>query len=153
MPELESNTPTGKPNYLSTLTPSSATSTPHADRNAVGGELDLGGLVYERGLGVAGTTELVYRLPERFARFEAWVGLDSASPEGRASFQVYTDGELAFNSGPMGYAAQGDTVNAGRPVGVKVALTGVRELRLVVSELDGGSGNTLADWGDAKLVR
>ncbi len=153
MSELESNTPTGKPLYLSTLTPSSATSTPHADRNGAGGELDLGGLAFQRGLGVTGTTELVYRLTENFARFEAWVGPDSASPEGRVSFQVYTDGELGFDSGPMEHVTQGDTVNAGRPIGVKVALAGVRELRLVVRELDGGAGSFMADWSDARLIR
>lgn len=109
--------------------------------------------MYERGLGVAGSTELVYRLTEDFARFEAWVGLDSASPAGRASFEVYTDGELAFASGPMQYAAQADTVNATRPVGVKVALAGVKELRLVVNDLDGNRAKVMTGWGDAKLLR
>ena len=153
MSEFESNTPPGKQVYLSTLTPTSRTSTLQTDRNAAGGELDLGGLVFPRGLGVTGTTELVYRLTEDFARFEAWVGPDSASPAGRVSFQVYTDGELGFDSGPMEHAAQGDTVNAGRPVGVKVALGDVSELRLVVREFNGGGGSVMADWGDAKLIR
>ena len=153
MSELESNTLPGRPIYLSTLTPTSRTSTPQTDRNAAGGALDLGGLAFQRGLGVRGTAELAYRLAENFTRFEAWAGLDSASPRGRASFEVFTDGELGFDSGPMEHVTQGDTVNAGRPVGVKVALAGVSELRLVVRELDGGAGSVMADWGDAKLIR
>ena len=109
--------------YLSALSPASRTGVLQADGSAAGGPLVLGGLEYERGLGVAGSTELLYRLTQDFARLEAWAGLDSASPDGRASFQVYTDGELAFASGPMDCVSPGDTVNARRPIGVRVALT------------------------------
>jgi len=124
-----------------------------ADRNAAGGELNIGGLVYQRGVGVRANSELIYKLTDDYERFEAWVGLDSASPEGGAVFRVHTDGEQAFDSGRLDHVAQGDTVNANRPVGVKIPLTRVKELRLTVTGADSGGAEALADWGDARLLR
>ncbi len=149
---MEMNTISSPAVYLGTIRPDSQAGELEADRNAAGGELNIGGLVYQRGVGTRTSSELVYKLTDDCERFEAWVGLDSASARGSAVFQVHTDGELAFDSGRLDYVAQGETVNANRPVGVKVPLAGVKELRLSVSGPGSSGQDTLADWGDARLL-
>ena len=66
---------------------------PRYDRNFDGGPLQLGGTQYRKGLALHGRTELVYRLPDRFSRFRAVVGIDDAvRPGGKVRLVVRGDG-------------------------------------------------------------
>ena len=65
------------------------------DCSPTGESLDLGDIVYAKGIGVRGGSELTYDVSQRDGRFEAWVGIDpnlSAQRAGR--FRVYSDREL-----------------------------------------------------------
>ncbi len=111
------------------------------DRNP----LTVGGKVYLHGLGSHAASELRYELGNRYARFEAEVGVDDEKQgAGTVVFRVFADGEQVFDSGVM----------RGRQAARKVSvlLAGVDELTLVVT--DGGDGINCdhADWVDAKLI-
>ncbi len=55
---------------------SSAFYRPRTDRALEGGPLRVGGKKYAKGLALHSRTELVYRLPEKFSRFQATAGID-----------------------------------------------------------------------------
>ena len=97
---------------------------PRHDRNFDGGPLQLGGTQYRKGLALHGRTELVYRLPDRFSRLRAVVGIDDAvRPGGKVRLLVRGDGRELL-----------DTTVAGSdpPQPVDLDLTGVRRLTIVV---------------------
>jgi hypothetical protein len=108
--------------------------------------LQIGDQRYQHGLGHHAAGEIVVDLSGEYERFEADVGLQRL-PEGAgsATFRVYVDEALRFDSGVMRPA------DAARHV--SIPLRGATELRLVVG--DGGDGITCdcADWADARLVR
>lgn len=114
---------------------------PSRDTSFTGGALRLAGQSYQRGVGTAVGSEIVYHLGGKYRRFTAWVGLDDATPsadsEGR--FLVFLDDVRVFNSGLM---RRDDP-----PQGIELPVTGINELRLVTLGTDG-----LADWADARLL-
>ena len=82
----------GNLQYLSDMKPESTTWTPYLgaaaspasaafyrprlDRALEGGPLRVGGKKYAKGLAIHSRTELVYRLPAKFSRFQAVAGID-----------------------------------------------------------------------------
>jgi alpha-galactosidase len=138
--------------HLGTVSPRTQTGELRVDRSAAGAALNIGGLPYARGLGVRGASELVYAVPPGSARFEAWVGPDAASGPGSIRFQLYADGRLAFDSGPLAAVAWERSVNPNHAVGVKVPLAGVRELRLVTTTVEGEAAALAGDWAEAGCV-
>jgi len=125
------------------------------DANPAGGPLDLGDVVYEKGLGVRAGSELAYDVSRRSGRFEAWVGIDpelSARRSGR--FRVYADDELVFDSGVIDQAEKRrGSQNPTRPTRVVIPLAGVKQLRLTFQCEDHGEPAGLCGgWGQAKFV-
>ena len=117
--------------------------------------LDLGDLVYAKGLGVRAGSDLTYDVSRRAGRFEAWAGIDpkvSAKRSGR--FRVYADKDLVFDSGVIDQAAKrGSSQNPTRPIRVVIPLAGVEKLRLTFQCEDDKDKSTLCGgWGDAKFV-
>jgi chitodextrinase len=114
-----------------------------------GRTLQLNGKTYAKGLGVHAGSELVYPLDGTFTRFKADVGIDDYVTAGQASvvFDVYLDQATtpAFRSGTMRASSATTSVD--------VDLTGVRRLRLVVTDAGDGVGYDHADWADARLER
>jgi len=92
--------------------------------------------------GTEGPTEAIYNLGGRANRLTAMIGIDqSMAPSSQiqkgatVEYLIYADGRLAWASG---------TVTHQTPIkNVDVSLTGVNELKLVVT--DGGDGN-FWDW-------
>ncbi len=113
--------------------------------NLSGKTINIGGMEYASGLGVTQDTELTYALENRYQWFQAWVGLDLHGRAGAVRFQVFTDGQLAYDTGNIHHGAAG--LNPHRPIGCRVPLAGVREMKLLVT----GDGNTLAAWAGAQL--
>jgi alpha-galactosidase len=106
--------------------------------------LSLGGTVFPKGLGVAAPSAVVYRLAKGCSRFRATAGLDdSTTMRGSAVFQVWADGELLWDSGPV--------TGAGPPVPVDVDVTGKQRLKLFVRNAGDGEAWDLATWGDARV--
>jgi alpha-galactosidase len=141
--------------YLSDIPPLKANREMQTDRSWVGGPIAIGDISYKRGIGVRADSELIYQLGGDYHRFESWVGLDVSSHRGSVAFKVYTDGELAFDSGIVhdyGPFKPKFAFNRDRAIGVKVPLTGIEELRLVVSKTDPDGQTDFANWADAKLL-
>ena len=110
----------GKLTYLSDLKPETAAWTPYfgvekplpaagrffAPRSNRGFETDplqLGGVVYGKGLAIHCRTELVYRLPDRFSRFQAIAGIDDAvRPNGKVRLTIRGDGKVLLETTILG---------------------------------------------------
>jgi hypothetical protein len=130
----------GKLAYLSDLKPDSAVWTPYFgtakrlpamdqfygpryDRNFDLGPLRLGGVEYPKGLALHARTEIVYRLPAGFKRFQAIAGVDEAMrPAGKVRLAVRGDDKVLLEI----VVAGGD---APRPI--ELDLTGVRRLTIL----------------------
>ncbi|HEX6964074.1 MAG TPA: NPCBM/NEW2 domain-containing protein, partial [Lacipirellula sp.] len=109
-----------------------------------GNPITLNGVTYAKGLGVHSHSEVVYNLAGGFNRFVSDIGVDDENaPGGSVEFQVFADNVEVFSSGLMTNASATQTVN--------VDVTGVNELRLVVTEGGNGNGSDHADWADARL--
>ncbi|MGN6628154.1 MAG: NPCBM/NEW2 domain-containing protein [Tepidisphaeraceae bacterium] len=110
-----------------------------------GNTLTLNGATYAKGLGVHASSEIVYNLNGVYRGFLSDIGVDDEVTSGASvKFQVYADGVLVYDSGVM------TASSATKAVALDV--TGVNQLRLVVT--DAGDGNTSdhADWANARLT-
>jgi hypothetical protein len=142
--------------YLSDLTPTLANNgygpyekdtsngqQPAGDGNAI----TLGGVAYDKGLGVHAPSDLRYNIAgNTYSEFRADIGVDDeVGTAGSVVFQVYLDNTLAYTSPTM--TGTSNTVSIVVPI-----TTGTSTLRLVVT--DSGNGNTSdhADWASARLI-
>jgi hypothetical protein len=135
----------GKVLFLSDLKPESVTFTPYfgasqnvpslakllaprMDENLAAEPLQLGGKQYSKGLALHSRTEIVYRLPGRFRRLRAVVGIDDAvRPRGHLRLVIRGDQQVLLET-----TVTGDDP----PKPIELDLTGVRRLSI------------LADFGD-----
>jgi hypothetical protein len=102
--------------------------TPRRDKNLESGPLQLGGTQYAKGLALHSRTKVVYRLPGRFHRFKATVGIDDGvRPHGNVRLAIYGDEKLLLESTVTG-------TDPPRPIDLD--LTGIRRISI------------LADFGD-----
>ncbi|CAM04263.1 beta-galactosidase/alpha-galactosidase [Saccharopolyspora erythraea NRRL 2338] len=103
-----------------------------------GGQLTIAGQGYQHGFGTHAPSHLRAYPAGTCTRFDTAVGVDDEAGGGSVTFQVYADGQLVHDTGPLtaGQPAQ--------PLGLDI--TGVRLLHLVVT--DGGDGQYAdhADW-------
>ncbi|HVT90458.1 MAG TPA: NPCBM/NEW2 domain-containing protein [Tepidisphaeraceae bacterium] len=110
-----------------------------------GGKITLNGRVYETGLGVAGNSEIVYKLDGKYSKFFSDIGIDDYSGTlGSADFQVWVDGKKVYDSGVM----TGRTYKKGITIDVR----GAKELKLVTTDAGDGINADHADWGGARLL-
>jgi hypothetical protein len=76
---------------------------PRRDRGFESPALQLGGAVYAKGLALYCRTELVYRLPARFSRFQAVAGVDDAvRPNGKVRLMVRGDDKTLLETVILG---------------------------------------------------
>jgi hypothetical protein len=148
--------------YLSDLEPESAVWTPYfgsaenlpvlaeyfaprRDRGLEPGPLRLDGKPYEKGLALHSRTNLVYRLPGRFRRFQATVGIDDrVRPRGHVLLVVRGDDRVLLETAVAG---------TDPPRAVDLDLAGVRRLAILV---DFGGDLDVADHLDlceARIVK
>ena len=109
--------------------------------------ITINGAYFPLGLGVHAPAEITYQIDGAYTSFESYVGIDDeVDPCNNASvrFEVYTDGSLAYQS-PIRRATD-DTLF------VQVDLTGVNEVRLVVTDAGDGDACDHADWGDPRFI-
>jgi alpha-galactosidase len=106
-----------------------------------GNLITIGGRYYNRGIGTAAPSEIVYYLGGTCTRLVTQAGVDDEAPaQDPASFTVYADDTVAATSGPLSSGAA--------PVTLDADLTGVRWLRLVTA----GAAGTRTDWADPVLT-
>ncbi len=111
-----------------------------------GRTIGLDGINYAKGLGVHAPSDLRYNLGGVCAgRFISDVGVDDeVGNAGSVVFQVFLDGQKAFDSGLM--------VGSDRRKPVNISIAGKKELRLVVAEGGGGNKDDHADWAGARVT-
>jgi hypothetical protein len=124
------------------------------DANVLGGPLRIRGQTFRSGLGMLSHCRLDYRLDDRFARFQAVIGIDDeARPQsleaearggGIAIFRVYLDDRTVL---------QKELSYRDPPLPIDLSLEGIKTLGI---EVDYGQGFLVldfADWANARLVR
>ena len=110
---------------------------PRTDRGLEPGPLLLDGKPYEKGLALHSRTRLVYRLPGRFRRLKATVGVDDrVRPQGNVRLVIHGDGRLLLETTITG---------TDPPQQLDLDLTGVRRLAILV---DYGDDLDVADHLD-----
>ena len=111
-----------------------------------GKPLTIGGVVYDKGIGMHATGALSVELGANCTAFSAMVGLDDEVTRGvgTVQFQVFGDGTLLGETG----------VVTGNDAAVELTadVTGIEVLRLVANESTNGKNYDHADWGDAKVA-
>lgn len=115
------------------------------DKSSDGKPITLNGVEYAKGLGTHAASEIVYTVSGAYGRFQAEVGVDDETyGNGSVSFEVWLDGELAYDSGVM--TAESETA------AVDLDISGAQVLKLVVTSGGNGSDWDHADWGNARIV-
>jgi YVTN family beta-propeller protein len=111
-----------------------------------GTTITIDGQQYSRGLGVHANSTVVYNLNQEYGRFVSAVGIDDeVGTSGSCIFEVYLDGVRKFTSGKV-------TGNDAKKI-VDLNVSGVKELRLVVTHAGDGNSYDHASWGGPYLVR
>ncbi|APW60403.1 NPCBM/NEW2 domain-containing protein [Paludisphaera borealis] len=111
-----------------------------------GGLASLGGVVYNKGVGVSSNSKVVVPLNGAYTSFDAIIGVDDSAGAGvgKSVFQVIGDGKILYTSAVMTAGSS--------PAVIDVAVKGVKTLLLVVTTTGGASAATPADWAMARLV-
>jgi len=102
---------------------------------------------FKKGLGTHAPAEIVYDLGGKYTRFESYVGvpgLVSRDGYGTVEFVVIADGRKIYES-PM--LRGGGTYKQ-----TALDVTGVKELKLVVTDAGDGQSCDQAAWADAKVL-
>jgi hypothetical protein len=109
-----------------------------------GNPIVIGGVPFAKGLGMHAPSEVVFDLDGEYARFKSAVGIsDTWGNNGSVVFQVFADGVKIHDSGLKTGADTAGTVD--------VDVSGVEELRLVVTAGPDGFAYDHAVWGDARV--
>lgn len=110
-----------------------------------GHPIAIAGKIYAKGLGTHAPSDIRYDLGGRCTAFAADVGLDAeVGARGAASFQVFADGALIYDSGVL--------TGGMPPLPVYLDIPGVHELRLVVAPAWNTPDYAHADWADARVA-
>ncbi len=95
------------------------------DRNAVGGELSIGGVAHARGFGLHSACRATWRLRGRYQRLTGLVGIDdSAGPLADAGFLIRSGDAILYSADRLRHA------EPARPIDIDIG--GVDELTLEV---------------------
>jgi hypothetical protein len=121
------------------------------DRTAKGNPLRLPGTPsvswFDKGLGTHPKTTLTYDLAGKYRRFEATVGLDPITGRrGTADVRILVDGKER----PI--PALKSLTAATSPVGVRLDVSGAKELTLLIDFGPAGDVQADVNWADARLV-
>ena len=118
---------------------------PRQDRTVEMLPLRLGGKSYRKGLAIQSRTELTYRLPDRFRRFQAVVGIDDrVRPQGAMRVVIYGDRRVLWEATLTG-------ADAPRPLDLD--LRGVRRLSIVADFAESYSAGDHLLLCEAKVIK
>ena len=114
------------------------------DRSAKGGKIIIGGVEHRKGVGVRARSVLGYALEGGFRRFQATLGLDTASLGlGAVKAEIELDGKKVKEIALKGTEP---------PQSIDLDVSGAKELKLRVTWAGFGQSD-FADWGSARLIR
>jgi Gpi18-like mannosyltransferase len=108
------------------------------------GSLSVQYAFYRHGIGTHANSTQIYDVGRHFTRFSFDYGVDTeAGPQGTVTFEVYGDDKKLFASEKIGRYEL--------PRHADVNITGVRMLKLVVTDAGNGITDDHADWLNPKL--
>jgi hypothetical protein len=114
-------------------------------RDADGRALTVAGKRYEKGLGVAVNSEVVYDLDGKYKQFFSDIGIDDeVGSKGSMTFEVWADGKRIYQSSVL----RGN--HAARSLDLDVS--GVHELKLLTTSASDGDNSDHGDWAAARLM-
>jgi hypothetical protein len=121
------------------------------DRSFRGRPLRLGEQTFEKGLGFAANTVVIYRLEDRYSRLRAKFGVDpdavEGSPKPSAYLTIFVDGKCRYTSGPI------LLTTAVRDLDIDLAGGRMLVIRMSGNWDDNGDiSNDLANLADARLT-
>jgi hypothetical protein len=140
--------------YLSDLEPADAKQTSYfdekfpfrRDRAADGQPIRLGGVTYEKGLGLHSRSELVFDLGGRYKQLTAIAGIDEGARMGMAYLTILGDGK------PLLEKTRLSRQDPPRPL--RLDVSGTQRLAILVDFGEGTFGvSERVDLADAKLVK
>lgn len=118
---------------------------PRQDQNLESKPLQIGGKQFPKGLSLHSRTEIVYRLPGHFSRFEAIAGIDdSVRPRGHVRLVVRGDDKVLLEAKLAG-------ADPPRPIAVDV--TSVGRLSILVDFGDDLDVSDHLDLGNARFIK
>ncbi|WP_077328619.1 glycoside hydrolase family 2 TIM barrel-domain containing protein [Virgibacillus siamensis] len=102
-------------------------------------------VTFDKGIGTHAHSEIVYDLEGKgYTHFQSYVGIDQEIHNGSISFEVWLDGELAFNSGVM---------HNNTPMKkVDLNIEDKKTMKLVVTEAGDGNAEDHGNWAGAKFT-
>ena len=118
---------------------------PRRDVGFNGEPLQLAGQAFRRGLALHSRSDILYRLPDKFRRFVALVGIDDAVGDaGHVEFRILGDGRTLF---------EGTLAGSDDPLPLQIDIDGVRELQFVVDFGDDLDVGDCLSLGDARVIK
>ncbi len=114
------------------------------DKSVDGHILNINDNIYTKGLGTHAYSEIIYHLNGIYTSFYSHIGVDDeVGANSTIVFEVYADGDKIYDSGIMRY---NDSFKE-----VEVDITGINELKLIITDAGDGINSDHGDWADAKL--
>jgi hypothetical protein len=111
-----------------------------------GNTITLNGITHATGLGVHARSEITVDLAGAYKTFRSDVGVDDeVGDNGSIVFFVFADGDEVFASGVMTGASATQSID--------LNVTGVKELKLVVTDAEDGPAFDHGDWASARVGR
>lgn len=122
------------------------------DLSSCGKELILDGKYYSKGIGTHANSEIVYNIGGLYNRFLSTIGPDDLTfldPDKHTSliFKVYGDNLKLYESTVI------RTSPYTEPLDIDIDVTGVNELKLVVTDSGDYNYSDAADWAHARLIQ
>jgi hypothetical protein len=116
----------------------------HLDKTHDRNDIRINGVRYGKGVGTHANSEIVVPLGGRYGSFRTYVGVNDDTSGGTLAFRVYADGRMLALAGPM--------TGADPAAYLEVDVTGVGELRLVVTDAGDNLHSDHAVWALAHLT-
>ena len=138
--------------YLSDLEADSITQgwegkQPGMDCSIEGTPITVGGVVYEKGLGLHANSEAIYTLDGHYTRFQAVLGIDNET-DGHPADAIYRIFATVGGEETLIYE---QNIVSGMAEPVDLSVRGATRLRLV-TDANGVNSNDHTDWADARLL-
>ena len=114
--------------------------TPGKNVSCEGAQISIGGVKYEKGIGLHANSEIVYNTDKKYSRISGVAGIDNEVSGGNALFQIYADNKLIYER----------ELSGGQADAFDLSISGVEKLRLV-TDANGNNSQDHTDWADVKL--
>ena len=114
--------------------------TPGKNVSCEGAQISIGGVKYEKGVGLHANSEIVYNTDKKYSRISGVAGIDNEVSGGNALFQIYADNKLIYER----------ELSGGQADAFDLSISSVEKLRLV-TDANGNNSQDHTDWADVKL--